>query len=77
MFIYNASYLAFREVSLSYLLPKDLLKRIGVKSAEISLTGQNLGYLTKSKLYTPEVGGSVNGGYGLPKTIIFGLNLKF
>jgi TonB-linked SusC/RagA family outer membrane protein len=77
MFIYDASYLAFREVSLSYVLPKDLLTKVGVKSAEVSITGQNLGYLTASKLYSPEVGGSVNGGYGLPKTVIFGVNLKF
>ncbi len=77
MFIYDASYLSFREISLSYVLPKNLVKKSGAKSCEVSVTGQNLGYWTKSKLYTPEIGGSVGGGYALPVTVIFGLNLKF
>lgn len=77
MFIYDASYLAFREISLSYVLPKTLLESTGIKSAEVSATGQNLGYWTASKLYTPEVGGNTGGGYSLPVTVIFGLNLKF
>lgn len=77
LFIYDASYLSFREISLSYNLPKSLLENTGVRGVELSVTGQNLGYLTASKLYTPEVGGNVNGGYSLPRTVIFGLNLKF
>lgn len=77
IFVYDASYLAFREVSISYSLPVNLFDRTGVKGVEASVTGQNLGYLSASKLYTPEVGGSVNGGYSLPMTVIFGLNLKF
>jgi TonB-linked SusC/RagA family outer membrane protein len=77
MFIYEASYLSFREVSLAYNFPEYLFETTGIKGIETSVTGQNLGYLSASKLYTPEVGGSVNGGYGLPRTVIFGLNLKF
>lgn len=77
MFIYNASYLSFREISLSYSLPVNLFERTGIKGVETSVTGQNLGYLTASKLYSPEMGGSQGGGYGLPRTLIFGLNLKF
>lgn len=77
LFIYDASYLSFREVSLTYNFPTMLFETTGIKGLEVSVTGQNLGYLSASKLYTPEVGGSVNGGYGLPRTVIFGLNLKF
>jgi len=77
LFIYDASYLSFREVSLAYNFPGMLFETTGIKGLEVSVTGQNLGYLSASKLYTPEVGGSVNGGYGLPRTVIFGLNLKF
>jgi hypothetical protein len=77
LFIYDASYLAFREISLSYSLPKELLENTGFKGIEASLTGQNLGYITASKLYSPEMGGSQGGGYGLPLTLILGLNLKF
>ncbi len=77
MFVYDASYLSFREISLSYIVPKNMLEPTGIKSCEVSVTGQNLGYWTASKLYTPELGGSVGGGYNLPITVIFGLNLKF
>jgi len=79
MFCYEASYLAFRELSLSYALPRKILTMTGFKGAEVTVTGQNLGYLTKSKLYTPEVSSTAgtNGGYSLPITIIMGVNLKF
>lgn len=77
MFIYDASYLSFREISLSYNMPQWLFDNSGIKGVEASVTGQNLGYLTASKLYTPEVGGGLNAGYSLPRTVIFGLNLKF
>jgi TonB-linked SusC/RagA family outer membrane protein len=77
IFVYDASYLAFREISLTYAVPKNLYEKLRIKGVEASVTGQNLGYLTASKLYSPEVGGGVGGGYGLPRTMIFGLNLKF
>src|SRR5690606_33089008 len=77
MFIYDASYLSFREISLSYNMPQWLFENTGIKGIEASVTGQNLGYLTASKLYSPEIGGGLNAGYGLPRTLIFGLNLRF
>ena len=79
MFCYEASYLAFRDVTLTYALPKKIMKIIGIKAADVSLSGQNLGYLTASKLYTPEVSSTAgtNGGYSLPITVIAGLNIKF
>jgi hypothetical protein len=79
MFMYESSYLAFREVSLTYSLPSIVLNKVGMKGADISISGQNLGYLTASKLYTPEVSSTagVNGGYSLPVSLILGLNIKF
>jgi hypothetical protein len=79
MFAYEASYLSFRELSLSYTLPKGLMKAIDNSVIEFSVTGLNLGYLTASKLYTPEVSGTggVGAGYPLPRTVVFGLNVRF
>lgn len=77
LFAYDASYLAFREVSLSYTFDKKILDKIGVSGLELSLTGQNLGYLTKSMAYSPEQGGSVGVGNKIPRTFIVGLNLTF
>lgn len=79
MFVYEASYLSFREVSLAYSVPLGWLDYNQAASVDISVTGQNLGYWTASKLYTPEVSGTggVGAGYSLPSTIIFGVNVKF
>ena len=79
MFIYDASYLSFREVSLSYQIPEKILNKIGLAGLEFTATGQNLGYITKSKLYTPESSstGGTYAGYPLPRTVIFGANFKF
>ncbi|WP_425487974.1 SusC/RagA family TonB-linked outer membrane protein [Microbacter margulisiae] len=77
MFVYSGDYLAFREVSLSYALPKNILSKLGIQQIVLSITGQNLGYLTASKLYSPEATGSVGAGYSLPRTFILGANIKF
>ncbi|SHJ33135.1 TonB-linked outer membrane protein, SusC/RagA family [Tangfeifania diversioriginum] len=77
--VYKGDYLAFREVSLSYGLPNYLMEDIGMKAVTLSVTGQNLGYLTASKLNRPEIFGSSMqwAGYTSPRTVIFGVNVKF
>lgn len=75
LFVYKGDYLAFREVTLSYRLPKVALDKMHMQGLEISVTGQNLGYLTKAKgVYSPEVASS-NGGYPLPRIFVLGLSL--
>ncbi|WP_205728676.1 SusC/RagA family TonB-linked outer membrane protein [Flavobacterium sp. GT3P67] len=76
MFYNKADYIAFREISLAYSLPADLLTKVKIEGIKFTLTGQNLGYLSKSTLFTPEKtdqGINVTGGYPLPRTIIFGV----
>ena len=78
LFVYEGSYLAFREVQLAYDLPQSLIGRIGIEKLQFYVSGQNLGYLTKAGLLgTPEYGANSWGSYRLPRTIIFGLNLTF
>jgi TonB-linked SusC/RagA family outer membrane protein len=79
MFVYEASYISFREISLSYAIPTSWMKILKNTNLELSVTCLNLGYLTKSKLFSPEVinPNGVNAEYGLPRTFIFGANLKF
>ena len=77
MFIYEGSYLAFREVALSYNFEKDIVSKVGLDNLEVSLIGQNLGYLTKAETYSPEALGQSSSGYPLPRTIILGLNITF
>jgi hypothetical protein len=76
MFLYDASYLCIRNVSLSYSLPRQWVRKAGMENLSLSVTGQNLGYLTKSKMYSPE-SNSGTGGYALPRTVILGVSLTF
>ncbi|MFQ9296491.1 MAG: hypothetical protein ACLR4B_18800 [Bacteroides fragilis] len=77
MFAYNGNYIALRELSLSYKLPSILVQKAKLSNVELSITGQNLGYLTEAKhLFSPEKADN-NGGYPLPRTVIFGINVSF
>lgn len=79
--LYDASFVKLREVTLSYRMPKKLLKRIGgIDNLSISLYGRNLGLLYKDK-NNPNVDPSIIsqnfGEYGQqPGTSTFGTSLK-
>ncbi|MGV3600494.1 MAG: SusC/RagA family TonB-linked outer membrane protein [Dyadobacter fermentans] len=77
MFWVNSSYLAFREVSLSYSLPSAWLQKAKIGGLTVTATGQNLGYLTNRMLALPERTGSQNSAYTIPTSLIFGVNLTF
>lgn len=81
LFSYKGDYLAIRELSLSYLLPKELTRKFYCQKLEVSVTGQNLGYLTAAPVAAPEVsrgGGVASGtGYPLPRTLLFGVSVTF
>lgn len=77
MFVYNGNYLSLRELSLAYSLPAILAEKLKMQGLQLSVTGQNLAYFTAcKKVYSPE-NKENNGGYPLPRTVIFGLNLTF
>jgi iron complex outermembrane receptor protein len=42
------NYIAFRELSLSYVVPKEFAKKLGATGLNVSLSGRNLGYLLNS-----------------------------
>ena len=82
-FIYDASYVKLREVTLSYFLPSSLLKNTFIKGASVGFVGSNLWILHKNLPYAdPESGlaaGNVQ-GYSigsLPSTRDFSFNVKF
>lgn len=77
MFVYNGDYLSIRELTLSYKLPTAWIQKAKLSRVDLSVTGQNLGYLTEAKhLFSPEKTNN-NGGYPLPRSVIFGLNVTF
>jgi TonB-linked SusC/RagA family outer membrane protein len=51
-FVYDASFIKFRELSIGYRLPQNLLQRARIKSASLNLIGRNLFILYKK---TPNI----------------------
>ena len=73
----KGDYIAFRELSLGYNLPKQWVNKAGLGSVQLTLTAQNLGYLTEADhLFSPEQANN-NGGYPLPRTFVMGVNVSF
>ncbi|MDE5711901.1 MAG: SusC/RagA family TonB-linked outer membrane protein, partial [Bacteroides sp.] len=78
LFVYKGDYLAFREITLNYNMPAKWISKVGLKSCELSVTAQNLGYLTAAKtMHSPEYGADSYGGYSIPRSFVFGLNVSF
>jgi hypothetical protein len=83
-FTQKGNYLACRELSLSYQLPLSICRKFACQGLQVSVTGQNLGYIKSCSIPLPDnttyTNGNTagNGGtYNLPRTVIFGLNLTF
>jgi TonB-linked SusC/RagA family outer membrane protein len=84
-FIYDASYIKFRELSISYTLPKKWLTKTPFESVSFSAFGRNL-FMLYSNLDNIDPESSYNNGNGqgfeygsLPsrRTFGFGVNVKF
>ena len=81
--VYDASFVKLREVSITYVFPKDLVNRFDVENLSFSLTGRNLWIIDKNTPYSdPEAGlgagniqGYQSGSYPAVKEI--GASLKF
>lgn len=83
-FVYDASYVKLREVSISYNFPKRMFEGTFVNAATFSLLGSNLWIISKHLPYAdPESGlssGNKSRGYSigsLPTTRDIGFNLTF
>jgi TonB-linked SusC/RagA family outer membrane protein len=85
-FIENGSFLRIKNVTFGYTLPKDLLKKIYMKSARIYVSGQNLYTFTTYSGMDPEVNyastdniimGTDFFTYPQSRTLLVGLNIGF
>ena len=78
-FYEKGDYLALRELTLNYNLPKTWMSPLGISAASVYITGQNLFYITKYSGASPEVvyGGLDAGRYPTPKTLLFGVSVTF
>lgn len=82
-YMYSATNIRLRELSLGYSIPKKLLDRTGFLSgADISLIGRNLFFFHKSAPFDPDAvlsTGNANQGidvFGMPTTRSLGFNIK-
>ncbi len=74
----SGNFLAFREISVSYQIPAQLLKKIHSTGFSVFFSVYNLGYLTKYKGFNPETyTGYDDGGYPRPRQYSIGGTLKF
>lgn len=71
----DGDYLAIREITLSYNLPEQWLRAVGLSNSKVYATGSNLGYITGYKGLLPESGGTANGRYPNPRSFTFGVNV--
>jgi TonB-linked SusC/RagA family outer membrane protein len=81
-FIYDASFVKLRELSFNYSFPNQLVNRIGIKNASVTLMARNLLTLYKNtENVDPEssiVSGNAQGieRFGYPSTLNYGATLR-
>jgi iron complex outermembrane receptor protein len=83
--VFEQTWVALRELSLSYSIPKSFLSKIFIKDATLSVTGRDLGYLYNSMPdnINPVIGNNVSsnplqmGNMPFIRSITFDINLKF
>jgi TonB-linked SusC/RagA family outer membrane protein len=73
----KGDFLAVREVTLSYTLPQEWVKVIGMRNLRLNVTGSNLHYFTAYKGLAPEVGGIDHGRYPLPRVLTIAATATF
>lgn len=81
-YVYDASYVKFRELRLSYQLPGAWLSRMGIQGASVALVGRNLFFIyKKAPNIDPETAFSTGNAQGLedltlPTSRSYGINLS-
>ncbi|MEL7586816.1 MAG: TonB-dependent receptor [Prolixibacteraceae bacterium] len=85
-FIEDGSYLRFKNITLSWYVPKNLLRTTGIETLRIYSNLQNMWTITGYSGFDPEVGASQtndnvsgldNGRYPSPRIYTFGMNITF
>jgi TonB-dependent starch-binding outer membrane protein SusC len=85
-FIEDGTYLRIQNVSLAYIFPRNLTRKVKIDRLRIYVNGQNLYTFTKYSGYDPEIGAFDQnarkqnidmGRYPSPRMITFGLDIDF
>ena len=74
----KGDFLAFREISLSYQFPKDIMNKLSLSGLELFIGLYNLGYLTSYDGLMPEIySGRDYGTYPRPRQVNVGAKISF
>ncbi len=79
-FVYDASYLRLRNLTVSYMLPKQWLTKATISRAKVYVAGQNLFTVTKYIGFDPEAAsnsGIVSSNIPNPRSMVLGVDLSF
>ncbi|MBV8253050.1 MAG: TonB-dependent receptor [Chitinophaga sp.] len=79
-FIYDASYLRLRNLTVSYTVPQSLLTRVKINSARVYCSAQNVFTLTKYIGFDPEAAansGIISTNLPNPRATVIGVDLSF
>jgi hypothetical protein len=86
MYVEDGSYIRLQNVSLSYTLPKAIVRKIKLENVKVYMNMQNVFTWSKYNGFDPEVGamygdalmtGLDYGRYPSPRIYTFGLNVSF
>lgn len=75
--LHNGNYLRLKTGELGYTIPKSLADMVGIKSARIYVSGQNIFTWSKIKNFDPEISDQNGIYYPQQKVISIGVDIKF
>lgn len=73
----DMSFLRCKTIELGYSLPKSVLERVGGKSIRVYVSGNNLFYISKFKLWDPELSTNRGDKYPQMRSVMFGVDINF
>jgi TonB-linked SusC/RagA family outer membrane protein len=83
-YVEDGDYIRLQNISLGYQIPKNVISKIGVKNAKLTLSANNLLTFTKYKGLDPGVGGAADtsfgidvGNYPVTRSFVASINLNF
>jgi len=74
--IFNTRYFRLKSLNLSYTIPSEYSKKVGIQNARVFISGQNLLTFTPIINYDPEIIQQQGLAYPLQKVVSLGVNLK-
>ena len=78
-FLTSSNYLSLKNLTLSYQLPKNLVRKVDLEGVGVSVSFENLFTVTKRTGLSPQqyFSGYVDNGYVTPRVFSVGLNVRF